>query len=116
MTSNTKATMERAIVGSLWAILITYIGWSGYMIMENSAALRVLDERTKTILSRVDKTEDWRDSISTLEHQCLSRNKAMLSEVETLHRHVATDSLWSKQIIERINDLKERIRALEGKK
>ena len=118
MTATTKSTMERAIVGTMWAILLLYIGWSSLRIMDNSTTLAVIDERSNAILERMDKVESLRTTLDVLRANCLERNKSMMVEVETLKRHVATDSVWRQRIDERINDLRDRIMSLEkgGKK
>lgn len=112
-TTIPKSALERAIIGTMWSILLLYIGWSSLRIMDNSRDLAVIEERTHAILLRMDKAELLREALEKTKDSCLSRYKDMITQVEEIRRHVATDSAWGKQIDERIRDLQERVRALE---
>jgi hypothetical protein len=113
MTAPKRDVLERVVVGAMWTIMLGYIVWSSAQISANSRSLGILDERTQTILARIDKTETLRDALSTVEHECLGRNRILTAEIETLKRHVATDSVWSKRIDERLADLTERMSRIE---
>lgn len=112
MTTTTKSTMEKAIVGTMWAILLAYIGWSSLRIMGNSMTLAVIEERSNAILARMDKVEMLRDSIDASKTACMSRHKILTSEIEGLKRHVAGDNAWSLRIEERLDDLRKRVDSL----
>ena len=113
MTSINKSTMERAIVGTLWGILLVYIGWSSLKIQSNATTVAVIRERVSAILERMTRVESLKETIESIETENVARRVEIWKEIHRLSEAAATDLVWRKQIEERIADLKERLDALD---
>jgi len=113
MTATTKGTLERAIVGGLWAILLVYIGWSAVKIQSNTTTLAVIEERVASMLNRMDRVEAIRIELAAVKAGGEEDVKAVWKEISSIKEHIASDTYWGKRIDERMDDLAKRIQKLE---
>ena len=108
-----STNLERKVVIAMWAILLTYIGWSSVMMWTNSLKITRIEERTVSMTSRLDKVETFNETLTTVREGCLSRYRELLSEIQMLMSNTKAESEWRRHIETRLDDLRGRVDRLE---